>query len=34
VKTSEIIKICIAIATIAIGLTAYSLLVALQSAAI
>jgi hypothetical protein len=32
-KTWEIIRICIAIATIALGVTAYSLLIAVQTVA-
>lgn len=31
-KTTEIIRLCIAFATIAIGMTAYSLMIALQAA--
>jgi hypothetical protein len=33
-KTSELIRLCIAVATIAIGMAAYSLLIALQGAAV
>jgi hypothetical protein len=32
-KTTEIIRLVVAVATIAIGMTAYSLLIALQTAA-
>ena len=33
-KTSEWIRICIAVATVMLGVTAYSLLIAVQTAAI
>ncbi len=33
-KTTEFLRICIAVVTVAVGMTAYSLLVALQAAAI
>jgi hypothetical protein len=34
VKTTDIVRICIAVATLALGMTAYSLIVALQYAAV
>ena len=33
-KTAELIKLCIAIATVMVGVTAYTLLIAVQAAAV
>lgn len=33
-KTTELIKLCIAIATVMVGVTAYTLLIAVQAAAV